>query len=207
MHSIITKYFSELPATVIDNYKAVFPLYEEWNSRINVISRQDIDNLYERHILHSLAIAKVVNFNPGARVLDVGTGGGFPGVPLAIMFPEVQFHLVDSIGKKLKVVQAIAEELHLTNITTEHLRIEDHRRQYDFITGRAITDLKVFTGWVKKNISGEHHHAIPNGILYLKGGDILEDIKSCNMGYYDYDISTFFDEPFFETKKVVHLFR
>lgn len=207
MISIITKYFPSLLPETIQQYEALYPLYSEWNQRINVISRQDIENLYERHILHSLSIAKVVSFQAGATVLDVGTGGGFPGLPLAILFPQVHFHLMDSIGKKLKVIQAIADELHLTNITVEHNRIEAHNETYDFITGRAITDLPVFANWVKKNISKKHNHVIPNGILYLKGGEFKQDIKSCQMGYREYAISDFFNEPFFETKKIVHLFK
>jgi 16S rRNA (guanine527-N7)-methyltransferase len=180
-------------------------VYRDWNEKINLISRKDIDSLYEKHILHSLAIAKIIDFRPGTRILDVGTGGGFPGIPLAILFPTCQFVLVDSIGKKIKVVQAVAEELNLKNVTAIHGRVEDVKEEFDFVISRAVTSFPVFVGLVKKNISRKAINALPNGIIYLKGGDLQDEIKDFKRLVEVTEIANFFTEPFFETKKVVYL--
>jgi 16S rRNA (guanine527-N7)-methyltransferase len=201
----ILKYFPEISALQKDQFEALKGLYEQWNAAINVISRKDIDNLYERHILHSLGIARVISFAPGSQVLDVGTGGGFPGIPLAILFPEVDFHLVDSIGKKIKVVKAVAEALDLKNVTAEHRRAEELNGRYDFIVSRAVASLPEFTGWVKKNISRKSINPLHNGILYLKGGDVSAELKESGGKYQIYKLSRYFEEPYFETKSVIHL--
>lgn len=185
-------------------FRQLGPLYREWNARINVISRKDIENLYERHILHSLGIAKVISFKPGTRILDAGTGGGFPGVPLAIMFPEVHFHLVDSTAKKLSVVRNIADAAGLDNISTEHGRLEGHHRKYDFVVSRAVASLDDMVRWVGKNIRAEGFNGLPNGILYLKGGELEEELADANNKVYP--LQEYFSEPFFETKTLVHLF-
>ena len=180
-------------------------LYTEWNNRINVISRKDIDHLYERHVLHSLAIAKVISFLPGARVLDVGTGGGFPGLPLAILFPETEFHLIDSIGKKLKVVDAVVEALHLQNVTTRHIRAEQLTGQYDFVVSRAVTSISAFLPWMKNKIALHNRHTLPNGLFFLKGGDLEAELSPYRSRVAVFDIKDFFEEAFFEEKKVVYL--
>lgn len=180
-------------------------LYTLWNERINVISRKDMDNLFVNHVLHSLAIAKVVGFLPGAHILDVGTGGGFPGIPLAIMFPDTRFHLVDSIGKKITVVNEVAAGLGLKNVQAQQIRAEELRSAYDFIVSRAVTRLKEFYGWVKGKSKNESVHPIKNGILYLKGGDLDEELSEVKRAYELFPISDFFKEPFFETKKVVYV--
>ncbi|MDB0004212.1 16S rRNA (guanine(527)-N(7))-methyltransferase RsmG, partial [Flavobacteriaceae bacterium] len=185
-------------------FEALQGLYEEWNSQINVISRKDIEALYLRHVLHSLALAKLIEFKAGAQILDVGTGGGFPGIPLAILFPEVKFHLVDSINKKLKVVNGVAESLGLENIKTTHARAESIKGHYDFIISRAVTNMPDFVGWVKNKIAKKSVHPIKNGILYLKGGDLTEELKIYTKATL-YDLSAYFEEDFFETKKIVHL--
>lgn len=201
----IKKYFPDLTEDQIDKFQKLKPLYEEWNSQINVISRKDIDAFYEHHVLHSLAIAKVLKFRPNSKVLDVGTGGGFPGIPLAIMFPEVKFDLVDSVGKKIKVVNAVVDALDLKNINTYHERAENIKNRYDFIVSRAVTKMPDFIAWVRSKIKKEQMNSLPNGILYLKGGDLKEEMKPIK-NYYDFfPISDFFDEPFFETKKVVYV--
>ncbi|MEQ8925896.1 MAG: 16S rRNA (guanine(527)-N(7))-methyltransferase RsmG [Fulvivirga sp.] len=202
---IITHYFPNLSAAQKAQFEALLPLYKEWNSQINVISRKDIDELYLRHVLHSLGIAKVINFEPRSEVLDVGTGGGFPGIPLAILFPETQFHLVDSIGKKIKVVNAVVESLGLKNIVATHTRAEDIDGKYDFVVSRAVTRLKPFYQWVKGKFKTINLHKLPNGILYLKGGDLEEELKESKKKYRLYELSTFFKEDFFETKKVVYV--
>ena len=202
---IIKKYFSGLTEQQVTAFSKLQPLYSEWNSQINVISRKDIDELYERHVLHSLGIAKFIRFTPGTKILDVGTGGGFPGIPLAILFPEVQFHLVDSIGKKIKVVKAVAENLQLANVTAEQVRAEQLKEKYHFIVSRAVTKLPEFVGWVSKMIARDQHNAVPNGILYLKGGSLDTEIKPYRKKVMVQELSEWFDEPFFETKKLVYL--
>lgn len=202
---LILKYFPDLPAAQREQFARLSELYQFWNARVNVISRQDIDTLYERHVLHSLGIAKVMEFKPGTSILDVGTGGGFPGVPLAIMFPDSKFHLVDSIGKKIRVVQEIVGDLGLRNVKAEQIRAEKLEDDYEFVVSRAVTRITPFTGWVKKNISRNSFHPLRNGILYLKGGDLSEELSELNMKTTTYALSDYFEEDFFETKKVVHV--
>src|SRR5690554_4038088 len=202
---LIKKYFPDLTKDQIKKFEQLKPLYEEWNAQINVISRKDMDQFYERHVLHSLAIAKVIRFTPGTQVLDVGTGGGFPGIPLAIMFPKSRFHLVDSIGKKIKVVEAVAEALDLKNVRATHTRVEKVKDQYDFIVSRAVTKMPAFISWVRKKLKKKHTNALPNGILYLKGGDLTEEMSTVQTFHESTDISSHFDEAFFETKKVVYV--
>ncbi len=179
-------------------------LYAEWNEKINVISRKDIEHITEKHILHALAIAKVIRFDAGTKILDVGTGGGFPGIPLAILFPDCEFHLVDSIAKKIKVVSEVSNAIRLANVKAEQVRAETLKGSYDFVVSRAVTAFPEFLKWIKKNISTQNHNALPNGILYLKGGDLSEELLGFERQITLYDISDFFDEPFFETKKVVY---
>lgn len=202
---LIDKYFPDLTADQRDKFGQMGELYEYWNARVNVISRQDIDTLYERHVLHSLGIAKVQQFRPGTSILDVGTGGGFPGVPLAIMFSEAQFHLVDSIGKKIRVVQEIVDALKLDNVRAEQVRAEKLDDSYEFVVSRAVTRMAPFVGWVKKNISRNSFHDRRNGILYLKGGDLAEELSEIKEKPQIYALSDFFGEEFFETKKVVYV--
>jgi len=180
-------------------------LYKNWNEKINVISRKDIENIYTNHILHSLGIAKLISFNPGAEILDVGTGGGFPGIPLAILFPETQFHLVDSIGKKITVVKEVSAALGLKNVTAEQIRAEQIKGKYDFIVSRAVTRMKEFYGWVNTKTKPKSKHSLDNGILYLKGGDLDEEMNELKRPYSVTDLSDFFSEEFFETKRVVYL--
>ncbi len=181
-------------------------LYKEWNEKINVVSRKDIENLYTNHVLHSLAIAKIVEFNPEARILDVGTGGGFPGVPLAIMFPETQFHLVDSIGKKIKVVNEVVFALKLKNVVAEQLRVEELDAKYDFVVSRGVTSLKEILKWNQKNIANASMHKMPNGLICLKGGDsLIEEIGEIQQHAKTWLISEFFEEEFFKEKKVVYV--
>ena len=202
---MIDKYFPDLTADQRNKFGQMGELYEYWNARVNVISRQDIDTLYERHVLHSLGIAKVQEFRPGTAILDVGTGGGFPGVPLAIMFPEAQFHLVDSIGKKIRVVQEVVDALKLDNVRVEQVRAEKLDDSYEFVVSRAVTRMAPFVGWVKKNISRNSFHDRRNGILYLKGGDLAEELSEIKEKPQIYALSDFFGEEFFETKKVVYV--
>ena len=201
---ILLKYFNSLTDLQISQFSELKKLYGEWNEKINVVSRKDIDELYLRHVLHSLAIAKVQNFEPGSRILDVGTGGGFPGIPLAIMFPESDFHLVDSIGKKIKVVNGVAESLGLENLKASHMRAENADGKYDFVVSRAVTRMESFVPWVKGKVSKHHNHKLKNGILYLKGGDLTEELARFPTAQI-YDIKDYFEEDFFDTKKVVHL--
>jgi 16S rRNA (guanine527-N7)-methyltransferase len=201
---LILKYFPDLSEDQIQQFQKLESLYQDWNLKINVVSRKDIDELYLRHVLHSLAIAKVIEFKAGSKVMDVGTGGGFPGIPLAIMFPETQFHLVDSIAKKLKVVDEVVEGLGLTNVKTTHTRVEEINDTYDFIVSRAVAAMPTFVHWVKGKIAKTQNHNLKNGILYLKGGDLSEELKDYRTATI-YDLTEFYSEPFFETKKVVHL--
>lgn len=202
---IILKYFPTLSQQQKEQFSLLAPLYTEWNSKINVISRKDIDQLYERHVLHSLGIAKVVSFKPGTSILDVGTGGGFPGIPLAILFPECQFHLVDSIGKKIKVVQEVSQALGLTNVVAEQNRAEKLQDTYDFVVSRAVTQLKEFYGWVRYKINKPYNNTLKNGILYLKGGDLTGELQEAKLKYRLFSLSDYFEEEFFETKKVVYV--
>ncbi|MBC8152978.1 MAG: 16S rRNA (guanine(527)-N(7))-methyltransferase RsmG [Bacteroidetes bacterium] len=202
---LIKKYFPALTPDQLGKFAALDELYRHWNAQINVISRQDIDSLYEKHILHSLGIAKVMPFVPGSEVLDVGTGGGFPGIPLAILFPLTDFHLVDSIGKKIKVVTEVAQALGLTNVRAEQARIEQLNTTYDFVVSRAVTKLKPFLGWVRYKIHKAGNNDLPNGVLYLKGGDLTEELAEVQERYKVFELSTYFDEPFFETKKVIYV--
>ncbi|MBR3550581.1 MAG: 16S rRNA (guanine(527)-N(7))-methyltransferase RsmG [Bacteroidales bacterium] len=201
----ILKYFPEITERQKEQFAALLPLYEDWNAKINVISRKDMDNFYEHHVLHSLAIAKVQPFKPMAEILDVGTGGGFPGIPLAILFPDARFHLIDSIGKKIKVVQSVAEQLELKNVRTEQIRAEQLRGEYDFIVSRAVTDLSQFTQWVRGKVSTIQYHKLRNGILYLKGGDLTDELAPFKKKARTWDISDFFQEDYFLTKKVIYL--
>lgn len=202
----IQKYFPNLSAQQKQQFLALPNLYQEWNEKINVISRKDIDLLNERHILHSLGIAKVIQFKPGTRVLDVGTGGGFPGIPLAILFPECQFHLVDSIGKKIKVVNAIANALNLGNVKGEQARAEQLKEKYDFVVSRAVTRIAEFHGWVKNKFLKDSFNDLGNGILYLKGGDLGEELQELGKTNYQlFELKEFYKEDFFETKKVLYL--
>ena len=201
----LIKYFPNIDNEQRERFAALPRLYSEWNEKINVISRKDIDNLYERHIIHSLGIAKVMPFIPNAQVLDVGTGGGFPGIPLAIMFPQTQFMLIDSIGKKIKVVNAVTEALGLKNVVAQQIRAEQVKGKFDFVVCRAVTDMNAFAPWVQNKISNTNKHALQNGILCLKGGDLQEELKPFGHKATIYDLSKFFAEEFYETKKVVHL--
>ncbi|MCL6268275.1 16S rRNA (guanine(527)-N(7))-methyltransferase RsmG [Flagellimonas myxillae] len=201
---LIFKYFTTLTDAQKAHFEALEGLYQDWNKKINVVSRKDIDELYLRHVLHSLGITKIQEFNPGANLLDVGTGGGFPGIPLAILFPEVQFTLVDAIGKKIRVVQEVVDGLQLQNVKAIHTRVEDLDQQFDFIVSRAVAAMPTFVRWTKGKIKKQSLHSRKNGILYLKGGDLTEELK----GYSKvevFDLNQFFSEAFFETKKVVYL--
>lgn len=204
MNSEIERYFPNLTDLQKKQLELLPHLYADLNEKINVVSRKDIDNLEEKHILHSLAIAKVMPFLPKAKILDVGTGGGFPGIPLAILYPQTQFHLIDSIGKKIKVVQSIVDTLGLENVKAEHIRAEQIKGSYDFIVSRAVTAFPVFYTWVHNKISPRSFHALPNGILYLKGGDLSEELANFQSRCHEFLISNFFEEEFFQTKKVVY---
>lgn len=200
----INKYFNNLTEKQISQFEKLKPVYEQWNAKINVISRKDMDSFYERHVLHSLAIAKIVSFLADSEILDVGTGGGFPGVPLAILFPQTKFTLVDSIGKKIKVVEEVCKELDINNVTAINSRVEQIDKKFDFIVSRAVTQMPEFVKWVKGKIRKSSKHSLDNGILYLKGGDLTEELASFK-NIQLYEISNFFSEEFFETKKVVYL--
>jgi 16S rRNA (guanine527-N7)-methyltransferase len=200
----IIKQFPNLTENQILQFQKLEALYQDWNSKINVISRKDIDELYTKHVLHSLAIAKIQPFEPGTYILDVGTGGGFPGIPLAILFPETRFYLIDVIQKKIKVVQAVTDGLGLKNVKAEQMRAENAKGDYDFIISRAVTNMPDFVSWIKDKIKKQNKHQLSNGILYLKGGDLTEELKDFPKAT-EYSIADFFSDEFFETKKVVHL--
>jgi 16S rRNA (guanine527-N7)-methyltransferase len=202
---VIENYFQKLTELQKSQFKALFDLYLDWNNKINVISRKDIENLYLHHVLHSLAIAKYVSFAPGTKVMDVGTGGGFPGIPLAIFFPEVQFLLLDSIGKKVRVAGEIAKAIGLENVEVKHLRAEDEKRKFDFIVSRAVMLLPELVKITNKNISREQNNSIPNGVICLKGGDLTSETKSFKNIVDIVSLSEYFSEPFFQTKKLVYL--
>ena len=202
---IILRYFPDLSDIQRTNFSRLQELYVYWNERINLISRKDIDNLYIHHVLHSLAVAKIITFKPGTKILDVGTGGGFPGIPLAILFPEVKFHLVDSIGKKIKVVEDIVNQLALTNVTFENIRAEQLKSKYDFVISRAVTSLAEFVVWVQGKINKHGQHYVQNGIFYLKGGDLEEEIKPFKKKATVFDIKDYFSEEYFQTKKIIYL--
>ena len=204
MNTLIEKYFHTLTEQQKEQFRALYDLYADWNAKINVISRKDFDQLYLRHVLHSLAIAKVCQFEAGARVLDVGCGGGFPSVPLAIMFPEVKFISADSIGKKITVVKGVCEGAGITNIDARHTRVEQIPEQFDYIVSRAVTEMPTFVKWIWNKIDKGQRGTLPNGILYLKGGDLSEELAATRMKWTQYDISEFFEEEFFQTKKVVY---
>ena len=201
----ILKYFPNLTEEQKEQFAALFDLYKDWNSKINVISRKDIDNLYEHHVLHSLSIAKILRFQPGTTLVDVGTGGGFPGIPLAIMFPECKFHLVDSIGKKVRVAQEVAQAIGLTNVTFQHDRMENVKEKYDFVVSRAVMPLSDLVKLVKKNVAQKGVNALPNGLICLKGGELQHEVAPFKNISTLYNISEFFSEEFFETKKGVYL--
>jgi 16S rRNA (guanine527-N7)-methyltransferase len=203
--SVIARYFPDLTDHQKKQFDQLSAVYHEWNEKINVISRKDIENLSVNHVLHSLGIAKVVSFNPGASILDVGTGGGFPGIPLAILFPETRFHLVDSIGKKITVVKEVAHAIGLQNVKPEQIRAEQVNGEYDFIVSRAVTRMKEFYGWVGKKIKRKNQHLRVNGILYLKGGDVEDEMKETGRPYESFNLSDYFPEEFFVTKKVIYV--
>ncbi len=201
----LLRYFPDLTSGQIRQFSQLPALYENWNTKINVISRKDIEHLTERHILHSLGIAKVTPFAPGTKVLDVGTGGGFPGIPLAILFPEASFHLVDSIGKKIMVVQEIARALGLDNVRASQDRAESLKSRYHFVVSRAVTRITPFWGWIHNKFEKENFNKLPNGALCLKGGDLLEELSELPAKFQSFELSRYFDEAFFETKKVIYI--
>ena len=202
---LILKYFPNLTESQKNQFAALYDLYADWNSKINVISRKDIENLYERHILHSLGIAEIIKFKPGSKVLDVGTGGGFPGIPLAIYFPEVHFILIDSIGKKIKVGQEVSSAIGLNNIELKHLRIQEEKGKYDFVVSRAVMPLDELVKFCWKNISRKQQNALPNGLICLKGGELEHEILPYKHIAEMYGLSEFFEEEFFKTKKAVYV--
>lgn len=202
---IIFQYFPDLSSTQKKQFESLYALYADWNEKINVVSRKDIDNLYINHVLHSLGIAKIQTFKPGSDILDVGTGGGFPGIPLAILFPETNFHLVDSIGKKITVVNEVAKGVGLKNVKAEQARAEQLKGEYDFIVSRAVTRIKEFYQWIHRKTKAKSMHERDNGILYLKGGDLDEELNELKKPYQLYNLSDHFKEEFFETKKVVYV--
>ena len=204
MITIIEKYFPSLTENQKSQFRALYDLYADWNSKINVISRKDFDQLYLRHVLHSLAIAKVCDFKAGARVLDVGCGGGFPSVPLAIMFPEVKFISADSIGKKITVVKGVCQGAGIANIDARHTRVEQISEKFDYVVSRAVTEMPTFVKWIWGKIERGQMGSLPNGILYLKGGDLSEELGATRLKWTEYNISDIFEEEFFETKKVVY---
>ncbi len=204
---IVFDYFPKLSERQREQYEALLPLYETWNAQINVISRKDMEHFYERHVLHSLSIAHFISFKPGTQILDIGTGGGFPGIPLAIRFPQVQFLLIDSIGKKTKVVKAVAQSLGLKNVEVQQIRAEQLTQSFDFIVSRAVTDLNTFVQWTRNKIHKKQINSLRNGILYLKGGEIDEELEAIKKSYKykTFPLSSEFKGEFFETKKLLHL--
>ena len=202
---LIEKYFPSLTIEQKIKFDKLYTVYDKWNNQINVISRKDMDHFYERHVLHSLSIAKIIDFKPDTTLIDIGTGGGFPGIPLAILFPQCTFTLVDSIGKKIKVVKEVCKELGINNVIALHSRAEQINEQYDFIISRAVASMPLFLTWVKNKLKNEHKNEIENGILYLKGGDLKEEMKTVKKHVRYYKITDLFDESFFETKKIVYL--
>jgi len=202
---IILKYFPDLTETQKEQFGALYDLYTDWNSKINVISRKDITNLYEHHVLHSLGIAKFIQFKPGTRIMDLGTGGGFPGIPLAILFPDSTFHLVDSIGKKVRVATEIANAIGLKNVTTRHCRAEEEKQMFDFVVSRAVMPLTDLLKIIRKNISSKQQNALPNGLICLKGGELGNETMPVKNKTTLWDLKEFFEEEFFETKKVVYV--
>ncbi|WP_296697993.1 16S rRNA (guanine(527)-N(7))-methyltransferase RsmG [Algoriphagus sp.] len=202
---IIQSYFPNLSERQVEQFKKLEDLYSDWNSKINVISRKDMDQFYIHHVLHSLGISKVMQFQPGTKILDIGTGGGFPGIPLAILFPDTHFHLVDSIGKKITVVKDVVKQLKLTNVEAQQARAEELVRKYDFVVSRAVTRMINFYPWVKNKIRKEDINEYPNGILYLKGGEVDEEMEELGKSYVVYHLEDYFKEDFFETKKVVYM--
>ena len=201
----IKTYFSDLPEKQAAKFAMLEELYREWNARINVISRKDIDHFFIRHLLHSLSVARIIRFLPGTTIMDAGTGGGFPGIPLAVMFPECEFTLVDSIGKKIKVIEAVKSELALDNVRTANLRFEDHPGSFDFVTGRAVSDLKVFSSMVYGKLKKGGMNSLENGILYLTGGETGQVLTTIRARSSTWNLSSFFTDPYFETKKLIHL--
>ena len=201
----ILRYFPQLTEQQQQQFAALDALYRDWNAKINVISRKDIDNLYPHHVLHSLGIAKVISFRPGTHVMDIGTGGGFPGIPLAILFPEVQFHLLDSIGKKIKVAQAVADALQLSNVRTSHKNVIEEKEKYDFVVSRAVMQMGDLVRLVRKNVHHEQRNSLPNGLICLKGGDIQQEMRPFKHCYDVWPLHTYFEEEFFETKKVAYV--
>lgn len=202
---LLLKYFPDLSPEQIFRFSRLESLYREWNEKINVISRKDMDHFYERHVLHSLGIARIIPFKEGANILDVGTGGGFPGIPLAILFPGARFHLTDSIGKKIKVVNEVIADLRLSNVKAEAIRAEQSEDKYDFVVSRAVTRLSVLYNWTRDKYLKGGNHALENGMICLKGGDLEEELKELNRKFNVYDLKDHFEEPFFETKKVVYV--
>lgn len=201
----ILHYFPTLTEKQKEQFAALDALYRDWNAKINVISRKDIDNLYEHHILHSLGIAKIIRFRPGSSVLDIGTGGGFPGIPLAILFPEVKFHLLDSIGKKVKVAQAVAEAIDLENVRCSHRNVMEDKEKYDFVVSRAVMQMSDLVKLIRKNVHHEQKNSLPNGVICLKGGDIQSEMRPFKHCCEVWPLSTYFEEEFFETKKVAYV--
>lgn len=201
----LLRYFPQLTEQQQRQFAALDALYRDWNAKINVISRKDIDNLYPHHVLHSLGIAKVITFRPGTHVMDIGTGGGFPGIPLAILFPEVQFHLLDSIGKKIKVAQAVADALELTNVRTSHKNVMEEKEKYDFVVSRAVMQMEDLVRLVRKNVHHEQRNSLPNGLICLKGGDIQQEMRPFKHCCDVWPLHTYFEEEFFETKKVAYV--
>ncbi len=201
----ILHYFPTLTEKQKEQFAALDALYRDWNAKINVISRKDIDNLYEHHILHSLGIAKVIRFRPGSSILDIGTGGGFPGIPLAILFPEVKFHLLDSIGKKVKVAQAVAEAIGLENVRCSHRNVMEDKEKYDFVVSRAVMQMSDLVKLIRKNVHHEQKNSLPNGVICLKGGDIQSEMRPFKHCCEVWPLSTYFEEEFFETKKVAYV--